>query len=107
MKKFVVAILAVCLVMGSSLALAQGSSSDTSKKEAAPPLKWVKGTIKFDGDKASLVDSKGKSWAIVNPEAVKGHDGHKVEVQAHIYKDKGQIHVMEVKMAAEKEKKSM
>jgi hypothetical protein len=29
---------------------------------------------------------------------VKGHEGHHVELSAHVYADKGQIHVMSVKM---------
>jgi hypothetical protein len=35
---------------------------------------------------------------VVNPEALKGHEGHHVELSAHVYADKGQIHVMSVKM---------
>ena len=34
----------------------------------------------------------------MNPEALKGHEGHHVQVSAHVYADKGQIHVMSVKM---------
>ena len=43
-------------------------------------------------------DKDKKSWDVVNPEALKGHDGHHVELKAHVYADKKQIHVMEVKM---------
>jgi hypothetical protein len=35
---------------------------------------------------------------VVNPETLKGHEGHHVEVSAHVYADKDQIHVMSVKM---------
>jgi hypothetical protein len=62
-------------------------------------LKNLKGTIKADGDKLSFVaDKDKKSWDVVNPEALKGHEGHHVELSAHVYADKGQIHVMSVKM---------
>jgi hypothetical protein len=43
-------------------------------------------------------DKDSKSWDVANPEALKGHEGHHVEVSAHVYADKGQIHVMSVKM---------
>jgi hypothetical protein len=35
---------------------------------------------------------------VQNPEALKGHEGHHVQVSAHVYADKDQIHVMSVKM---------
>ena len=70
-----------------------------AKKAPAAPLKNLKGTVKADGDKLAFVSDKdSKSWDIVNPEAVKGHEGHHVELSAHVYADKGQIHVMSVKM---------
>ena len=56
--------------------------------------------MKADGDKIIFVaDDSGKSWEIVNPGTLKDHVGHHVELSAHIYKDKGQIHVMKVTMA--------
>ena len=62
-------------------------------------MKNIKGTVKADGDRLSFVSDKDKkSWDIANPEALKGHEGHHVEVSAHVYADKGQIHVMSVKM---------
>ena len=68
-------------------------------KAAPAPLKSIKGTVKSDGDKVTFVSDKdSKSWDVANPEALKDHDGHHVEVSAHVYADKGQIHVMSVKM---------
>jgi len=43
-------------------------------------------------------DKDKKSWDVANLEALKGHEGHHVEVSAHAYADKNQIHVMSVKM---------
>jgi hypothetical protein len=55
----------------------------------------IKGTVKADGDKILFVsDEAGKSWDVVNPETLKEH----VELSAHIYKNKNQIHVMTVTM---------
>lgn len=100
MKKLLVLALAVSIMMVGVAALAQdnmGQSAPT--KAAAAPLKNIKGTVKFDGDKAMFVaDKDQKSWDVMNPEALKGHDGHHVEVSAHVYADKGAIHVMSVKM---------
>ena len=72
-------------------------------KAADAPLKNIKGWVKADGDKLTFVaDKDKKSWDVINPEALKGHEGHHVEVSAHVYADKGQIHVMSVKMLQNK-----
>ncbi len=100
MKKILILALAlsvICTVTG----FAQETSKDTGMAEAAPapPLKNLKGTVKADGDKLTFVSDKDKkSWDVANPEALKGHEGHHVELSAHVYADKGQIHVMSVKM---------
>jgi hypothetical protein len=100
MKKLLVLVLTLSVAF-SVASFAQGMSQDTGKtdKAAAAPLKNIKGTIKADGDKVTFVaDKDQKSWDIMNPEAVKGHEGHHVELSAHVYADKGAIHVMSVKM---------
>jgi hypothetical protein len=99
MKKLLVLALALS-VMCTVASFAQDMSKDMGQTKAADaPLKNIKGTIKADGDKVSFVaDKDQKSWDIMNPEAVKGHEGHHVEVSAHVYADKGAIHVMSVKM---------
>ncbi len=57
----------------------------------------IKGTVRPNGDKITfLADDGGKSWEVVNPETLKDHVGHHVELSAHLYKDKGQIHVTKV-----------
>jgi pentapeptide MXKDX repeat protein len=72
--------------------------SDGMKADAAKGAVDVKGKISDDG-KTFVSDSDSKSWTIVNPEAVKGHEGHHVVLNAHVYADKGQVHVMSLKMA--------
>ena len=94
-------ILAVALsVMLTVAGFAQDMSKDSGMAKAAPaPLKNIKGTVTADGDKLTFVSDKDKkSWEVANPEALKGHEGHHVEVSAHVYADKNQIHVMSVKM---------
>jgi hypothetical protein len=101
MKKLLVFALAMGVMLGMA-ALSQGASGGNkaqSNTAADAPLKTIKGTVKFDGDKATFVaDEGGKSWDVMNPEALKGHDGHHVSLRAHVYEDKGTIHVMSVKM---------
>jgi hypothetical protein len=107
MRKLWILTLAVCVVF-SMVAVAQdmGKSCDMGKtKAAAAPLKTLKGTVKADGDKITFVsDADQKSWDVMNPETLKGHEGHHVQLSAHVYADKGSIHVMSVKMLKSKEK---
>ncbi len=99
MKKLLIVALAVSVIF-TVAGFAQETSQDSGMAKAAPaPLKNIKGTVKADGDKLTFVaDKDQKSWDVVNPEALKGHEGHHVELSAHVYADKGQIHVMSVKM---------
>jgi hypothetical protein len=104
MKKWLVLALALS-VAPSTLVFAQDMSKDAAQADKAPavPLKNIKGTVKADGDKLSFVaDKDNKSWDVMNPEALKGHEGHHVEVSAHVYADKNAIHVMSVKMLKSK-----
>jgi hypothetical protein len=56
----------------------------------------VKGTISQDGK--TLVGDDGKSWTIANPDAVKGHEGHHVELKGSADSASNQIQVSSVKM---------
>ena len=59
----------------------------------------LKGTVKADGDKVTFTNDKDmKAWDVMNPETLKDHDGHHVQLSAHVYADKNSIHVMSVKM---------
>jgi hypothetical protein len=101
MKKLMVCLLALTFAM-SLTAFAQYDSNmkpAQADSGAKAPLMTLKGTVKADGDKYTFVNDKdGKSWDVINPETLKGHEGHHVELSAHVYADKGQIHVMTVKM---------
>jgi hypothetical protein len=69
------------------------------QNEQKPELVNIKGTVRADGDKIKFVaDDTGKAWDVINPETLKSHVGHHVELSAHVYLDKGQIHVMKVTM---------
>lgn len=118
MKKLMTAILAACLTF-SLAAVAQdtmgksdnmGKDSMSKDTMAPAPLKTLKGTVKADGDKITFVnDADQKSWDVMNPEKLKAHAGHHVQLTAHVYTDKNSIHVMTVKMLKpmDKDKTSM
>jgi uncharacterized protein YxeA len=108
MKKLMVCLLAIAFAM-SLTAFAQQdnnasrnnnmSQMQADQSAAKAPLMTLKGTVKAEGDKYMFVNDKdGKSWDVMNPEELKGHEGHHVQLSAHVYADKGSIHVMSVKM---------
>jgi hypothetical protein len=98
MKKLYLGGLALSVATLGIPALAHGRSQDTTQDQK-PELMNIKGTVRADDDKITFVaDDGGKSWDVVNPETLKKHVGHHVELSAHVYKDKGQIHVMKVTM---------
>jgi len=69
----------------------QGSDMGQSAKSGN-----VKGTVSQDGK--TLVGDDGKSWTIANPDAVKGHEGHHVELKGSADSATNQIQVSSVKM---------
>jgi hypothetical protein len=100
MKTLFATTLALAVIV-SMTAVAQYESKTPAQTDQAAqaPLKSIAGMVKVEGDKITFVaDKDQKSWAVENPEALKGHEGHHVKVKAHVYADKGSIHVMEVKM---------
>ena len=110
MKKVMVCMLALTFVMGMAAFAQDSTTAPTASAQTSPqmpsdqtsanaPLKTLKGTVKSEGDKVTFVSDKdGKSWDVMNPEELKSHDGHHVQVSAHVYADKNTIHVMNVKM---------
>ncbi|HWW13530.1 MAG TPA: hypothetical protein VN310_02615 [Candidatus Dormibacteraeota bacterium] len=107
MKKVMVCLLALTFTMSlTAFAQYSGSSQDNKSQtqadqtSAKAPLMTLKGTVKADGDKVTFVNDKdGKSWEVMNPEELKGHEGHHVQLSAQVYADKNSIHIMSVKMA--------
>jgi pentapeptide MXKDX repeat protein len=97
MKKLTVIFFVFGLLM-CSVAVAQDSmKQDNMKADSSAKAVKVTGNISADGK--TFVDKDGKSWTIRNPEAIKGHEGHHVVLTAHVYADKGEVHVMSLKMA--------
>src|SRR5437899_10527811 len=97
MKTLFMVTLALAVIL-SMTAFAQYSSTEPAQKDQAAqaPLKSIDGTVKVDGAKITFVaDKDQKSWAVENPDALKGHEGHHVQVKAHVDDYKGSIHTME------------
>jgi hypothetical protein len=103
-------LMAVCFAL-SFLVCCLGVAQDTMKQDnnmqADSGTKAVKVMGKISDDGTMFVSDKdGKSWKIINPEAVKGHEGHHVVLTAHVYPDKDEVHVMSLKMASDTMKKN-
>jgi hypothetical protein len=71
------------------------TSNETTKKKDVLSGN-AKGTVSQDGK--TLVGDDGKSWTIANPDAVKGHEGHHVELKGSANSATDQIQVSGVKM---------
>jgi hypothetical protein len=108
MKKYLAIVFALSMVLGVTAFVRASTATATPGPAALPqgaPLKTIQGTVKVDGDKVMFVsDEDMKSWGVMNPDTLKAHDGHHVEVSAHVYADKNQIHVMSVKMVKKADK---
>jgi hypothetical protein len=99
MKKLLVFAMALSMSSLAVPVITHASSQMNMSDDSKPPLMTLQGTVKADGDELMFVNDKdGKSWEVINPETLKPHVGHHVELSAHVYADKMQIHVMSVKM---------
>ncbi len=102
MRKVMICLLALTFAFSlTAFAQQESNSSQTQADQmsAKAPLMTLKGTVKAEGDKYVFISDKdGKSWDVMNPEELKGHEGHHVQLSAHVYTDKDSIHVMSVKM---------
>jgi pentapeptide MXKDX repeat protein len=111
MKKSISKLMILCCLSFAIAALAQDAPKDNSmkqdsmKSDSMGKLMRVTGKIGDDG-KSFVGDKDGKNWTIINPEAVKGHEGHHVTLKAHVNADKMEVHVMSLKMAKNKGMKS-
>lgn len=99
MKKLMIISFALALLV-SAVAIAQYGAQQPDTSKSAPAMKAVSVTGKISDDgKMFVSDKDSKSWTISNPEAVKGHEGHHVTLQAHVDADKNEVHVVSLKMA--------
>ena len=99
MRKVLVMAFAIVALAGLNAWTQDAGSSQADQKMSSTKAKLmgITGTVSDDA-KSLTADKDQKSWTVQNPEALKGHEGHHVRVRAHVYTDKGEIHVMSVKM---------
>jgi hypothetical protein len=99
MKKLTIISFFLVLLL-STVAMAQYGAPppDNSKTSMSTKAVSITGTISDDG-KTFVNEKDGKSWAISNPDAVKGHEGHHVILLAQVDADKSAVHVVSLKMA--------
>ena len=98
----ILAFFAIAVYAGQTDTTAQSSGQKSAASSTAnPPLKTIAGKISEDG-KSFTADKDNKQWTLKNPEDVKGHEGHHVKLQAHVYKDTNELHVMKVTMMNQK-----
>lgn len=103
MKRLMTALFALALFTSVGM-VAQDAATQDSMKATSTKATSVTGKISDDG-KTFVSDQDGKSWAISNPDAVKGHEGHHVTLKAHVSADKTQVEVVSLKMAGDAMKK--
>jgi pentapeptide MXKDX repeat protein len=102
MKRIFFSLMAMCLLAMSLAAVAQSGDSmkqgDQMKHDNMGKAVTVTGKISGDG-KSFTTDTDNKTWTIINPDAVKGHEGHHVTIKGHANAGKGELHVVSLKMA--------
>jgi hypothetical protein len=95
--------MAICFalfLLTCELAAAQETMNrdDGQKTYASQKPIQLSGTISNTGE--TFVSDKGsKSWTIINPDAVKGHEGQHVLLTANVDADKNEVNVVSLKMA--------
>jgi|SRR5579871_794904 len=100
MKKLMTMIFAFALLASVGL-MAQDTTTpqdNTMKSGASMKASSMMGKISEDG-KSFVSDKDGKSYTIDNPDAVKGHEGHHVNLKAQLSADKSSVNVKSLKMA--------
>jgi hypothetical protein len=109
MKKLMFSTLALCLMLGAAFAAKNPADTKDSTVSGwvTDPMctsgasmgnaDCVKKCAK-DGKLVLVTDGDNKVWAVVNSDALKGHEGHHVKVTGHPDADKGTIQVVTVAM---------
>jgi hypothetical protein len=99
MKKLMIISFALVLLM-SAVAVAQYGTQQPDNNKSSMSTKAVSITGKISDDGKTFVSDKdSKSWTISNPDAVKGHEGHHVTLQAQVDAAQNEVHVVSLKMA--------
>ena len=105
LTSFLLALVIPLLALSQETAKPGETKQDTMKAEKGS-TKAVKVSGKISDDGKTFVDKDNKSWTVINPEALKGHEGHEVTLKAHVDAAKNEIHVVSLKMGKEGMKES-
>jgi hypothetical protein len=70
---------------------------DGQKTYASQQPIQLSGAVSATG-KTFVSDKDGKSWTIVNPDSVKGHEGQHVLLTANVDADKNEVNVVSLKI---------
>jgi hypothetical protein len=98
MKTILIAVCFAVALLTFGVSSAQDTTNhDDMKAEDSKNEVRVTGTISETG-KTFVSTIDGKSWTILNPDAVKGHEGHHVILTANFDADKKEVRVVSLKM---------
>jgi|HubBroStandDraft_1064217.scaffolds.fasta_scaffold13242_2 hypothetical protein len=99
MKKLSILAVALSMVTLGVPVLAHARTQEAGQDQKKAESRTIRGMVKADGDKRSFVsDEDGKSWDVDNPEILKEHTGHHVELNCELNNDTGRMHVTKVTM---------
>ena len=98
MKTLMITLCLAIALLTLGVASAQETMNHENAKADASKTVDVTGKISDDG-KVFVSDKDSKNWNISNPDAVKGHEGHRVILTAMVDADKSEVQVMSLKMA--------
>jgi hypothetical protein len=97
MKKLSILAVALSVATLGVPVLAHARQQEASQDQKKADSRTMRGTVK--ADKRSLVsDEDGKSFDVDNPEILREHTGHHVELNCELNNDTGRIHVTKVTM---------
>jgi hypothetical protein len=100
MQKLLALVLAVSVLPGvCALAQSKAETGHASHDKSAPATKVsnLTGRIKSEKGKITFISRPDRrSWEVLNPEAVKGHEGQLIAIKANVYPDKNTIRVVEI-----------
>ena len=99
MKKLLILLFtfAVAFALAMPAFAQETQTTKTETTTTTTKLMPLHGTVSDDG-KTFTNDKDQKAWTVQNPEALKGHEGHHVSIKARVHADKGEIHVVSVKI---------
>src|ERR1700757_4732489 len=93
MKTFLPVFLSLCFAAGIvAVAQAPPNQKQQNHQAAGSPATSIMGIVSEQGEKLRFVTDQ-RAWNVDNPETLKGHEGHYVRLNAHVYADKDSIHI--------------